>query len=207
MTSLLSIFIVAWLPVAVTAQNATPSAPPPRSLVVGGPVTSAQPWALTLEERAAKRAAAESHRSHGGAQTANATTPFRIDGAVTPELFFPNELFTQLVAQASYDKAASSPIRAVYNEYVRLLGWQSDSFWRDVLEATAAYRESIRANPRPDPATSRRICSQRAEALTELRRRYPRFDEFLYRAVAPRMSQVLWHPYSGSVLWIESGCQ
>jgi hypothetical protein len=192
------------LPVLLTAQQTRPIHPPPRSLVLA---QVPAPWALSLAERAAKRAAAESRARQGKTEIASVNGRFRIDGGVTPELFFPFELFTQLVPQAAGTTTASARVRASYAPQILSLGWQPDPFWRDVVVATQQYRELIQANPRPDTVTSRKICLQRAEALRSLRRRYPRFDEFLYRAIAPRTVGASSYPSEDTVIWIEGGCQ
>jgi hypothetical protein len=199
------IAVLALLHASLGAQETRPSLPPPGSLVVAGPAP--RPWALSLEERAARRTAAESHKVRKGAHSLSATGEFAIDGRVTPELFFPFELFTQLIPQASGEAPAAARVRASYNSEILSLGWTPDSFWQDIVDATTHYRELVRANPRPDETTSRQICLERAKALHSLQKRYARINEFLYRSVAPRTVSAYSQPSANSVIWIEGGCQ
>jgi hypothetical protein len=51
------------------------------------------------------------------------------------------------------------------------------------------------------------ICGARALAHEEMRKRYPRFDEFLYAAVAPNRTLVSDDILSASwLVWLEGGC-
>jgi len=55
---------------------------------------------------------------------------------------------------------------------------------------------------------SRQLCALRATILADMRQKYPRFDEFLYVAVAPRGTYFSDDVRPASWLrWLEGGCK
>lgn len=176
---------------------------------------SKQPWQWTLDDRLASRtdpvAARERTRVHVQESGAASAAPgFIIDGKRNPELFLSHELMALLLSTAGTDDAASQRTRASYDSAVEELGWEATTFWRDFADASGEFVHLTQdsAGPERTSALSARICSARVDALITMRRRYARFDEFLYLHVAPR--HVVTSEGSGNtewLRWLERGCR
>ena len=186
---------------------------------------AAEPWTLTLEERLDRRydperaaerirANVELMRSHRTAEMQSTDLKpagFVIDGSRDPEVFMPSELLLFLFDwQAHADLTRHRIMRDVYAKALANMGWDPTLFWADIDEHAAPYLQLIRDHVGPvrDAQTKLLLCRARHELLQAMRKRYERFDEFLYAAVAPR------HSVAGAeaaprerVLWVEQGCK
>lgn len=172
------------------------------------------PWSLTIAERLAlrldpERLADRARRYASNAGPGSATPRFVIEGQREPELFLPYEVMGQLLNTQLEDEAAQQRIRSTYAAAIRDFGWSPTEFWQDVESIGGEYARLAKSFPpeRTDQ-TERRICSSRADALAHMREKYRRFDEFLYREVAPR------HTVYGDTVptaawsaWLEGGCR
>jgi hypothetical protein len=185
-------------------------------LVIAGSTVAQEPRVakLTLEERLERRNDPKDmlRRAYVSARQSTATTgrsaTFVINGAEDPELFLPFELITMLVGDLNRRTAAD--LRRLYDPELRAFHWDSDLFWSDL---TASSKDYMRLNGEvtdsaPSEELSKRICSARADALNEMRRKYPKFDDFLYAAEAPRHTIVSDDILSADWLrWLEGGCK
>ena len=165
-------------------------------------VTAAEqpPWSLTYAERFQARAS-QRQASNGAALV--------LAGDEKPGMFLPGELMALFLSNTGGERnATAGRMRARYGESLRGFSWEPEAFWRDVDRAAATFHELTAANPDLAWEASRQICAARVAALTTMRTRYPRFDEFLYTAVAPRHRLVVQHGGSEEwLLWLEKGCQ
>jgi hypothetical protein len=168
----------------------------------------------TLEERLERRndPVEIAHRAYVNAvrMTPGPRKPpnFVISGSDDPELFLPFELMNMLM-DSTKDRPEAYR-RRVYDPVLADLHWDREAFWADLADSGADYfrlnTESAKASSSDE--LSRQICGARAAAHEEMRKRYPRFDEFLYAAVAPNRTFV-----SDDVLpaywlaWLEGGCK
>lgn len=172
------------------------------------------PWKLPLEERIARRMehqrAAMTRRAGPGTNTPS-RPQFSIDGTKNPELFLPNELMASFLnttdGEHEADRAAA---RLSFREAIQSFGWRESHFWRDLDSSAADFRRLARSaeSDKGDVNWQKDACASRARALRAMRTLYPRFDEFLYRAVAPRRaiaSDRLEDPEW--LLWLDGGCQ
>lgn len=199
-----------------------------------------RPWEWPLEERIAARldpgrsaARTERERRRRAESAARYVgspvlppVQFVIDGATEPELLLPFELFGSLLN--GLDEFTGAATRRQYAADLACFGWEEDDFWQFLTAITAGYEQlSTRALAiqmtlrRSSPAKARALraeldtlhaamCGLRADALLKLRQTLPRFDEFLYRAVAPNVSLSGRTPGPGEgqrLLWVEGGCK
>lgn len=170
------------------------------------------PWELTLEERLALRvdphAAAARLRVHADDAGVEVGRPpqFVIDGAHNPELFLPGELMSFLLSEDETRR----PALVRYQTVLESLHWDPAKFWSDLDAAASDYTTLMRdtlESPRSE-AVSRQLCATRILALTRMRQKYERFDEFLYRAVASAATVVGDRPATRDwLLWLERGCE
>jgi hypothetical protein len=188
------------------------------AIALAGPLTATDrpAWLLTAEERVALRydgrKAAERRRIAATRAAPGMPPPeLVIDGSANPELFLPSELMAFLLSSTvgAHADPQRSQLRALYGESLETFGWDAETFWSD-FERSATTFIALTANDdeaRP-PDRSRLICASRAASLTAMRARYPRFDEFLYRAVAPHNQLSSERPPEAEwLLWVESGCR
>ena len=159
------------------------------------------PWQLPTDERLARR-----FERLSGPGVAHA-----IVGSDTPELFLPGELMALFLTNVmAADQTAAARARESYRHSLAIFTWDAGKFWRDVDDAAAEYHRltSVITGEAGTADLSRRVCASRVAALTELRRRYSRFDEFLYRTVAPRSGLTIDRSLSREWLsWLEGGCK
>jgi len=157
------------------------------------------PWSLTYPERFQARAS-QREASNGVAVV--------LAGDEKPGMFLPGELMALFLSNTGgAGNATAARMRARYGESLGGFSWAPDAFWRDLDQTAATYHELTAANPDPSWEASRQICAARIAALTTMRIRYARFDEFLYTAVAPRHRLVVQHGRSDEwLLWLEKGC-
>ncbi|HYO75119.1 MAG TPA: hypothetical protein VE010_01550 [Thermoanaerobaculia bacterium] len=175
-----------------------------------------EPWTLTVAERLEKRFdpvhAAERILAQTRMGPSDRKAPgFVIDGSRNPDLFLPSELMSFLLSHAnSGDAVHRHAGRAAYEPVIVTMNWPVTDFWADLEVSAAPHAQLVRENLDSihDAETSRRICRSKHDALQAMRSRYDRFDEFLYRAVAPRST------FAGEkamprewVVWLEEGCQ
>ncbi|HEY4640044.1 MAG TPA: hypothetical protein VII75_01750 [Thermoanaerobaculia bacterium] len=169
-------------------------------------------WKWTIEQRIAARldpgGMAERRHAHiarnGDGPDYNPAV-FIIEGEVNPELFMPYELMTFLIVDSDPRYPTG---RISYGPIFPQFGWDQETFWNDVRSMGAGYIELQEKNPRPTDDVSRQLCAMRATLLDEMRRKYPRFDEFLYVAVATHgtfssvdVLQANW------LRWVAGGCK
>ena len=171
-------------------------------------------WKWTIEQRIAARldpaGLAERRRvaalNNSDGPPAN-PAPFVIEGSKNPELFLPHELMSFLITDVMLP--GDDRHRATYDPVLADFHWEPATFWNDVRSAAAEYLRLADQVPGRGRSklVSEQLCGFRAAALAELRQKYPRFDEFLYVAVAPRetvsgdLSSAEW------LLWLECGCK
>jgi hypothetical protein len=172
------------------------------------------PWLLTDGERIAARVdprnVSERVRAHRDSAEGGVSAPYVIDGQRNPELFLPTELVAFLATQYFVDERTRSAERAGYAPVLASLQTDATAFWSDFDAAIAEYVTLVR-----EPATgahpgekSRSACAARVAALNAMRTKYPRFDEFLYTAVAPRRSIAYSQPEDPQWLALVSrGCK
>jgi hypothetical protein len=176
------------------------------------------PWLLSTDERLAlrfdSRAAAERMRVYAQSSDDELSAmlpPFLIDGRRNPELLLPSELMAFLLA-AIHDagSARAGSARTRYSLTVEALQWDVDRFWADLDEASSRFAALLRESTvsKRSDETSIRLCESRIAALSEMRKRYDRFDEFLYRAIAPETVLTSDRaPARTWLLWLERGCK
>lgn len=114
---------------------------------------------------------------------------FVIDGSRDPALFLPAEVMDMLLASFSFDgNALGEPDRIHLQAPIESFGWDPGVFWSDVRLAANEYFAAMQEqrSSKATDAISRKICSSRIKALRTIREKYERFDEFLYRVIAPR---------------------
>lgn len=189
------------------------------AIVPAAAQSPAKPWTLTLEERIALRTNPELARVRTGSairsQSSNATSANSglksivddFDGKTHPELFFPHEVFRELIGLAFLSPPRfSQVIREDLMPQVRQHGLPSD-FWQRLEAVSAANAADVRAvydlNDRVEQQTGRAreraqqalllknadVCRSRADALEEARKEFGRdeFDGFLYEVIAVGM--------------------
>jgi hypothetical protein len=170
------------------------------------------PWTVSNSERLTRRFDAIRIAKRDLVPVAEEAAPqVSIDGADSPELFLPGELMALFLANVTDIRGTpKGNARQSYSEAIAGYSWDATLFWCDFEEATAEYNRLLAARTDADPSweENRRICSSRASALRTMRDRYPRFEEFLYRAVASRSALTVSSRTSREwLLWIEGGCQ
>lgn len=155
------------------------------------------PWLWTTEERIAKRVdpAERDARRSRALQTARQIAPgfSPIDGSIEPELFLPVELVTRLVLRTD---APNERWRERYRAAIASHGWEYEHFW-DVLHAAAAPYLSLMEQTATLQRQKRgrvdvgqlqpQICAVSVDLLDTAYKTFgkQKFDEFLYRSVAP----------------------
>src|SRR3954452_20080641 len=192
---------------------------------------SAQPWTLDVETRVARRLdpslRAERLKAAG---KSNASSPIdNIDGSKSPELFLPWEVHRFLLATAFYDDpAVAKAWRMRFANAVPDLNI-SDDFWTTLEKASSEYLSQQRqietlsadmqnAMRRGDEvvAIRHRIvvkqhaqCAERLHALETISNviGVSRFNEFLYRAVAPNLTITGVPASSDKLLFVARGCK
>ena len=188
------------------------------------PSHPAEPWKWTLDERAAVRfdpaarvarvAEAEArdanYRVAAGRAHAESTMSRKpadvIDGKLHPEMFFPTELFEQLVTMAYTWNDTPFWRRAIAQSSRDILGDERD--WRELDTLVAGYAENLQRDfdllkeegragraRRSEIGAERETlhesrCKLEKEALRRARAHFgeERFNRFLYTAVAPQFS-------------------
>lgn len=164
-----------------------------------------RPWQWSDGERLAERSnAAAAARRAADRRVAEPHVYDVIDGSDEPHLFFEFELFDQMMRLAYADDARTREVYRESKETVRqTLGLPPD-FWERVGAIAAAYRNDRLEERRLGLAAARspqheaeqhavtaRMCRDRFAALAALRQEFPRFNEFLYTAVAPTVSMTI----------------
>lgn len=169
------------------------------------------PWTLTNRERADLRKTIERHEPvRAESTTEPARAAFVIDGREHPELFMPSELIASLLNTQDDDQQVTVRLRGAYIPWLSQFRWPAPAFWHDLDSAATRYWQLLNAANTPirSPDTSRAICRERALVLSTMRRKYPRFDEFLYVAVAPPLTLASDSDRPTDwLLWIEDGCK
>lgn len=166
------------------------------------------PWKWTLEERLARRL----DQTHIAERAKKAGNPrvFVIEGRENPELFLPGELMSS-VLNTFIPELHRARTQAAYAPEIESFGWDPEAFWRDVQMSAGKYHTLLEKHPGAGRTEeiSRMICAEKIAALHELRRRYDRFDEFLYTAIAPRITQSSAYapPSAERTRWTEGGCR
>jgi hypothetical protein len=174
-------------------------------------------WTWTSAERIAKRLdnhnIAERRRveAAGSSSGAESIPAFVINGSHDPELFLPSELVAMLLSDLDMTSNGSSHILESYTPSLLALEMPPRSFWRDLRFSAGDYFELAKRDgggKYRSKDVSRQLCGQRAEALSTMREKYSRFDEFLYLAVAPKKTLVSGEATSGDwLLWVDRGCR
>lgn len=190
-------------------------------------------WLWTSDERIVERFDRDAMRTRrermGNRLRLAPPNTYVIDGKQDPELFFPWELLDGLLQAIAVEPSRAAHVRASYRSAIKDNNWDYDTFWREVDSATAVYantrkqqadhrlqlaharkREGIPVNGGISPHLVNELCSDRAEALTKLRRVLGResFDRFLYAAVAPGMTSWMSSERDAEMLnRIERGCR
>jgi hypothetical protein len=221
-------------------------APPPeiRTLPTRKPA-----WEWTIEERIAKRidpasiherAEAEREQNfkdgftpefHASIGMPNPTEHFIVQGGRDPELLLPFELFGSILQGVDTDPEEPRGWRARYRASIREFGWEEQTFWNTLQEASAEYRKiqherlALEYSAPSLPLVERRAatikaealgisnCRLRAKALQTVREKLGRdkFDHFLYEKVAPNVSISSGLPFVNNEEWrlkfVEGGCQ
>jgi hypothetical protein len=136
-----------------------------------------------------------------------ATCYDRIEGRQDPHLFFPFELFDSLVRMAYNDEFIT---RRASREGVagdlEAIGLPAD-FWDSLELISAAYRtdrkdaEQYRLSRRSEAEKHaaldviyKRMCHDRRAAMREAQERFgPKFNQFLYTAIAPTITSLVLH--------------
>lgn len=168
-----------------------------------------QPWLWSDAERAARRLT----RQEGGSARHGTTLSMalQIDGHIHPELFFPSELMRSLLNEVQLtrgDEVRRRHVAALYAPWFERLGWDSESFWRDVANVGEPYFALNTNEPASTDEAQRAICRARVVVLRSMRKKYPHFDEFLYRAVAPNRTIISTRTETAErLLWLENGCE
>jgi hypothetical protein len=189
------------------------------TLVVSGqekrlPKTT-EAWKWTLEQRIATRldpAGLDERRRVAALNNSDGpvTNPAQlvIEGSRNPELFLPHELMSFLITDVMLP--GDDRHRATYDPVLADFNWEPATFWNDVRSAAADYlrlQDQVPGRGR-SKSVSEQLCGLRAAALAEMRRKYPRFDEFLYVAVAPRKNLSAGDvPSAQWLFWLEAGCK
>lgn len=158
-------------------------------------------WEWTAAERLVARRDAQSVGDDH--TTLKVPVPrFFIDGRRRPELFMSHELMAFLLGTAPADRRGHDAV-------ILSLGWDPAVFWRDLESASAEHTAISRAAAgNPTLAQDRAMCAARFDALTAMRTRYRRFDEFLYVAIATENALVSdTVPSEQWLLWLEEGCR
>ena len=174
-----------------------------------------KPWALTIDERLSMRANSELAAERIGAVRRMATAGAKsssqwvdqFNGKDHPELFFPHEVFKQLVEMAyAGPPRANEIVRSGFTPEVRRYGFPPD-FWERLQVITAphiadvnAARDNLaalrlqngRARQRAEQALALShadVCRSRADALAAARKAFgsERFDRFLYEVIVTGM--------------------
>jgi hypothetical protein len=199
--------------------NPAQKAPPPR-----------EPWQWTLDERLAVRFDPEDMRRRAEERLADlADFPGAtyeegvciVNGARDPALLLPFELYNKLLILGFGSKTElwQEDRQEILRE-AKSLGFGED-FWttlqtlaREQLQLRETRRQEAKQSGGQQPAPSveeqKAECAKRLETLTAFRAHFgKRFDEFLYRAVAPR-TNVAMPPnpdWPQQLRLIEGGCQ
>jgi hypothetical protein len=164
-------------------------------------------WKWTLDERLARRF----DPPHMAERAAKAGTrdAFVISGRDNPELFLPSELVSS-VLMTFIPELHRARTQAAYAPAIESFGWDPEVFWRDVQMSAGQYHTLLQKYPGAGRTKeiSRMMCVEKIAALHELRRKYDRFDEFLYTAVAPGITVASTYAVSAERdRWREGGCR
>lgn len=103
------------------------------------------------------------------------------------ELFMPHELFDILLQSVAGDRENREHGRHALAAGLKTLGFANpDVFWSDLERAARRYL-ALKAKPVTGREQWTEVCSARIEALNDARRVFgkARFDEILYRLIAP----------------------
>lgn len=173
-------------------------------------------WKWTVEERLAKRF-----------DPADLKARSTLDGADTPELFLPSELFLALLMKGyPPDGRHQADARRSIDERAAALGFGAD-FWKRLGKVAAPYLELRRERDRLSLAPSRSaadekrlagslapevLCRVRAEALAAAKAELGEepFLRLLYSAVAPSLgigSSIDDGKAAAQLLHVERGCR
>jgi len=203
-TTFATFLVVSTFPIAANAQTATQK----------------KPWEWTLEERitarsdptlAKERVAASRNNDHESHALNAETTRLPADvvsGRENPELFLPSELMSFLLSTLT--ESSSRDTLSRLNPSLEAFGWKPSSFWQDLKGASTDYLKLT--NDTVSMARSKKLssqmCSARIASLNAMRRKYSRFDEFLYTTVAPDQTLVSADLRSAEWLaWMDGGCK
>jgi hypothetical protein len=181
-----------------------------------------KPWQWTDEERVTERVSRDPVRRSPAAES-NATSDshrlsYVISGKTTPELFMPFELFDSLIKGVGPDPAVQTRGRRVLDPLLRDFGFEdTDLFWYDLETIARPYldKKAQHVEHHPSdryPSIDVELCASRFAALTRARQHFGRlkFDELLYRVIAPGLQHAETTTYSdpGDMLLYEArGCK
>lgn len=189
-------------------------------------VPSKPAWKWTFEERIAKRLDPDAIRERTNANERDlvdfrasvgvAPMPVRfvIEGRRDPALLMPFELFGSILE--GLDDQPGSGARRVYRRPIIESGWEEETFWRILRDATAemmkTQRERLALKDGDGYALNVKECGSRAEALQVVREQLgaERFDRFLYEKVAPNVGIGSDFPLANEewrLRWVEGGCR
>lgn len=135
---------------------------------------------------------------------------FVIDGNANPELFLPFELFEALLNDVDPrvgDETARQASRESYSHQLSALGFDPSGFWTDLGRIASPY---LTARVERDATAAVELCRARYVSLNTARTHFgPRFDEFLYTGVAPKLHVASAKPSAGQAAGLEflaDGC-
>jgi hypothetical protein len=195
----------------------------------GGSTPDGPIWSWTPAERVAVRSGHYGPPRGGphveSLSVGSGDRRFFIDGQTSPELFMPMELFNALLQGLADDGQMRAVNRQILAPGIRAFGFEEEAFWAKVDQATAAFRDQVRARSRRDWSKTRaelsqqraptesdlKLCKARAATLESLRSlfRTEGFDRFLYTVVAPTITVTSEGAYENPdhLLSLERGCQ
>jgi hypothetical protein len=164
-------------------------------------------WVLTPAEHVSRRL--EARLGPNVRQTGN--TVREVDGSRNPELFLSGDLTGILLNSIRPEYLAhSTEMHERLNPWLLSFDWNPTIFWHDLDAASIEYMRLIHeeGHTRRSGEVSRQICGSRIAVLTAMRQKYERFDEFLYRAIAPNHIMTIDDGASAAwLLWVEGGCK
>lgn len=190
-----------------------------------GSQTNRPPWRMEWADRMDLRFSASEQARRAGEYSSMGLkhivngNALMIEGSLSPDLFTPREIFSQLIATAfANDQNIRQFWRDLYARGTELPNGESGgAFWvqleeaaRPLLTVTHPYvqdkddRRRLGAATATDPIT---ICRLRAIALDRARRAFPEyaFEMFLYQSVAPHMAMST-TANPAELLYLEEGC-
>ena len=168
------------------------------------------PWQLSIDERLALRhelanKLAAQPRVQSTQRDGKPPARFVLDGRETPELFLRTELMAFLLSEFGDHENGARVLETYRPMLVDEFKWSPEAFWRDFEAASVSYFQADAGEN--DEAAAVPICRARMATLSEMVKRYPRFEEFLYRALAPRSvmasNQIVTVDH---LRWLEEGC-